>query len=353
MPSHASNVTTVSQVPVARAYSRTALASNGSIGSEPIGSEPPGLHSQRRRGPPFNAGVSASAHASGDNGLEIFKNLHTLIVEDDLVDQKVTSAAARQLGLRPMVVPTAMEALDLLRIADRDDPFELLLIDFKIPTLDGLAASNLIKHELNISTIPKIILLSAYQKNEIFGSVADREFIDSFMTKPITPINLRKTLQQFSHTALTLDEQWPTNAKDDTESGDDVLAHTHVLLAEDNYINQRVATGMLKQKCIQVTIANNGQEAIDKIFEAPPGTYDVILMDVDMPEVDGFQATQAILQHPDFKNIPIIALTAHISPNDKQRCLAAGMVEYLTKPIKPDLLFDTIRNNLYALPPNN
>lgn len=340
MLSHARPKTPANRTPAASLRRRAAHASQVSGVSPQL----PSLHAQDRPRPP----VPSNPATQDDDGcnVETFKGLRTLIVEDDAVDQKIITAVARQLKLRPTVTPTAMEALELLKQVDQNDPFELMLIDYKMPTLDGLAASNLIKNQLNINTVPKIVLLSAYQKNEIFSSAADRDFIDSFATKPITASGLSNILQDFYRSAKTHGEQWPAGADEKVELDDDILARTHVLLAEDNYINQRVATGMLKQKSIQVTIANNGREAIDKIFGSPPGTYDVVLMDMDMPEVDGYGATETILQNPHYKNIPIIALTAHVSPEDKQRCFMAGMVEYLTKPIKPDVLYEAIKNHL-------
>ena len=118
------------------------------------------------------------------------------------------------------------------------------------------------------------------------------------------------------------------------------------MLVEDNLINQKVAMGILKQKGVQVTVANNGKEALDTILEASPDTYDLVLMDIDMPVMDGLEAARAILDHPQHQNLPIIALTAHISPKEKDRCFEAGMAQYLTKPVKPQVLYQSIIDNL-------
>jgi len=114
---------------------------------------------------------------------------------------------------------------------------------------------------------------------------------------------------------------------------------THVLLAEDNKLNQVIALDLLKQAGITVTLADNGREAIERLTEA---TFDAVLMDMQMPEMDGFAATKAIRQQPKFSELPIIAMTAQTMAGDRERCLAAGMNGYVAKPIEPDVLYDVL-----------
>ena len=123
---------------------------------------------------------------------------------------------------------------------------------------------------------------------------------------------------------------------------DQCLQGAHVLLAEDNLVNQKVAAGMLKKKGVLVTVANNGQEALDALYAHSAGTFNAILMDMEMPEVDGYEATRHIRSGQCCRDIPIIALTAHALQGDRERCFDNGVDEYLTKPVSPKLLYRTL-----------
>lgn len=304
-------------------------------------------------------------HEGDDFSLDTkrFQGVRALVVEDDHIDRKLAAVNLARIGFQTTVVSTAVEAIEIIKHADGKNPYELLIIDFKMPRMDGLAASNLVKNQLSLQSPPKIVLLSSLHRDEIFTAVTDRDFIDGFMTKPITWEKMAQTVNALLRNAASRNEDWPkvpgfeaqhskkdeqspSEIKNDKEQNDDLLARTHVLLAEDNLVNQRVAVGLLKQKSVQVTVANNGREAIDKINAAKPGTFDLILMDMDMPKVDGYEAAQTILSNPKYNTIPIIAFTAHIADKDRQRCAAIGMVEFLTKPVKPEVLYQAILKHL-------
>ncbi len=122
---------------------------------------------------------------------------------------------------------------------------------------------------------------------------------------------------------------------------DELLARIRILLAEDNLVNQKVAVSILQRKSISVTIANNGKEAVETLIKNPQD-FDAILMDMDMPIMDGYEATQTIRELKQFEKLPIIALTAHSSPQDKDKCLSLGMNGHVAKPVKPDTLYDSI-----------
>ncbi len=265
------------------------------------------------------------------------KGIRTLIVEDNLVDQKVIMSAAIHLGLRASLVDNGNDAIELLRNADHNDHFDLILIDYKMPDLDGLTASRYIKQQLGLKQTPRIILLSSYHQDEIFPSGNEASCIDQFVTKPIYPEQLGEAITQIQEEADP-GSPWPARQRND----ESILANCHVLLAEDNAINQRVAIGILERKGIKVTVANNGEEALERVMKSPPQAFDAILMDVDMPKMDGFEATRKIKAQASRKHIPVIALTAHNSQEDRQKCFTAGMSEYLTKPIRPNFLYETL-----------
>ena len=168
--------------------------------------------------------------------LRITKGLHTLIVEDDHIDQKIAVGAAAQLGMRWELVDSGQLAIEKLRAADEADPFDLILLDYKLPNLDGLTACKHIKTEVHLSHLPRILLLSAYHKDEIFHVHSDRSLVDGFITKPVSPHFLGSLVTEQHNKAREQGEYWPNLRRND----DELLSRCHVLLAEDNTINQKV-----------------------------------------------------------------------------------------------------------------
>lgn len=274
----------------------------------------------------------------GRNGTDhpSFRGIRTLIVEDSEIDRKVALGTATRLGLRAEAVDSGELAIQLLKQADQEDPFDLVLIDFRMPNLDGLTTSNYIKQELGLANRPAIILLSAYRKDDIFGRHRQYVFVEGFLTKPLSNRLLAEMIADLQDSAGFKGQNWPP-CRDDR-----LFTRAHVLLAEDNLINQKVAAGMLTRKGAEVTVVHHGQEAINTVLNNHPNTFQIILMDLDMPVVDGYQAARQIKSHHDYAHIPIIALTAHNSPEGRDRCLAAGMSAHLSKPVKPDLFYDTL-----------
>ncbi|MGI1679358.1 MAG: response regulator [Cellvibrionaceae bacterium] len=131
---------------------------------------------------------------------------------------------------------------------------------------------------------------------------------------------------------------------------DSQLSSVRILLAEDNLVNQKVAATILERKKISVVIANNGKEAVEILIKHPQD-FDLVLMDMDMPIMDGYEATKTIRELKKFQKLPIVALTAHSSPQDKDKCLSAGMNDHVSKPVKPDTLYNSILRNVH--PDNN
>lgn len=273
-------------------------------------------------------------NSSQSRGRSPLLGIHTLIVEDKEVDRRVAMSAALALGLRAQAVDSGDEAIALLKEADGTDPFDLLLIDFKMPDLDGLTTSHYVRAEMELRHEPIIVLLSAYKKDEIFGRHGDPSWVESFLNKPLKATTLADTLLQLQQRAQRQGKLWPCR-------DDELLAASHVLLAEDNLINQKVATGLLTRKGIKVTVVQHGGEALAAVRENPDN-FQLIIMDLDMPVMDGYEATERIRKHRGCEEIPIVALTAHNSSEDRERCMSAGMSAYLTKPVKPDYLYDTL-----------
>ncbi len=264
-----------------------------------------------------------------------FEHLRTLVVDDNFAARTIISKTARSIHLNTDVASDAQSAITMLKNADK--PYGLVLMDYNMPGINGVEASRLIKHEAHLEVQPSVILVSAHQKDEIFGGEKPAE-IDGFIHKPVSQSRL------FDAIAETFGEELfdQHDSGKLSEEQEDLLSRSRILLAEDNVVNQKVAIGILKKKGVEVLVANNGREAIEILESEPAGFFDLILMDMEMPEIDGYQATIAIREGVHDSHIPIVAMTAHAMSEDRDRCINCGMDGYITKPVAPELLYTTL-----------
>lgn len=274
-------------------------------------------------------------------------NLRALIVDDNTIARNIIASTAHSIRLHADTTDNAEHALEKIRSADASGkPYHLVLMDYKMPHVDGLAATRMIKADRRLANTPLVFLISSYRQDEIFDENQDAVLVDGFLNKPVSESRLFDTIHQ------AIDENHPLyKLMSHEDSGDEednsLLSNLRILVAEDNLVNQQVARGILRKKGIHVTIANNGLEAIALLQQDSEG-FDVILMDLEMPELDGYQATRQIRQGSVHSEIPIIAVTAQAMRGDRERCLAAGMEDYITKPIMPDLLYRTLADTVRA-----
>ncbi|MDN3638129.1 response regulator [Simiduia curdlanivorans] len=267
------------------------------------------------------------------------RHLNTLVVDDNKAARQILTNLATHLDLNVTAAGSAQEAYDLLKQADSSgiNPFDLVLMDYRMPHIDGLTASHVIKNECQLSHIPAIILVSAHHRDEVFQN-ENSDCVENFISKPISQSHLFDAIAEvFGDSVFETDKD-----RIPAEKVAETLENCHILLAEDNIVNQKVAVGILKKMKVKVTVANNGQEAIEHLNNNPCNTFDAILMDMEMPEIDGYDATRKIRAGQHCAAIPIIAMTAHAMRGDKERCLQAGMDGYITKPVKPELLYHTL-----------
>ncbi len=276
-----------------------------------------------------------------------FENLRTLIVDDNAAARAILAKTASTIHLKVDSADDAQSAIRQLEEADARHPYDLVVMDCNLREIDGLGASLIIRNDHRISHQPRIILVATRPQTEILKQDHDHS-VNGFINKPVSPSRLFDAIAEIYGERL-----FDTCVTTDNLSDDQLLASAHVLLAEDNVVNQKVATGILRKKGVQVTIANNGQEAIDKLTAAAPGDYDAILMDMEMPEVDGYQATKTIRKGSHCPHIPIIAMTAHAMRGDRELCLEVGMDGYITKPVDPALLYSTLSSFLRLRLPDN
>ncbi len=265
--------------------------------------------------------------------------IRVLVVDDNAQAREILTEALREFALRADSVSSGEDAVREIAAADSTDPYRLVLMDWHMPGLDGLQASRIIKRNERLQNIPKIVMVTAFGREEI-RTQAEEIGVESYLLKPVNQSLLYDTLVDVFGIAGA-DDNRSRKRKEDATVHD--ATGIRVLLVEDNEMNQQVATELLESAGAIVTVANHGGEAV-KILTAGDQSpeFDVVFMDLQMPEMDGFTATRLLRRDPRLRKFPIIAMTAHALVEERQRCLDAGMNDHVSKPIDPDNLFATL-----------
>jgi PAS domain S-box-containing protein len=265
--------------------------------------------------------------------------IRVLVVDDNVQAREVLADSLKALALTVESAASGEEAIRELAGADEQDPYQLVMMDWRMPGMDGLEASRIIKAGNRFKHIPKIVMVTAFGRDEIRAQ-AEAMGIDGYLLKPVTPSTLYDTLLELFGTAGNEAELRQITRLDATPHD---ATGIRILLVEDNEVNQQVATELLESAGASVRIANHGGEAVRILIEGEqPPPFDILFMDLQMPEMDGFTATKLLRAHPQLQELPIIAMTAHALVEERQRCLEAGMNDHVSKPIDPDALFVTL-----------
>jgi PAS domain S-box-containing protein len=265
--------------------------------------------------------------------------IRALIVDDNPLAREITGEVLKSFAFRVDSVPSGEEAIRELSDADTHDPYQIVLIDWHMPGLDGLEASHIIKHGGLLKHIPKIVMITGFGREDIRAQ-AEQMGIEGFLLKPVSPSLLYDTLVDLFGIAGIEDQR--CREKKDAGAAPDATG-IRVLLVEDNEMNQQVATELLVHAGAIVTVANHGGEAVKILTDGNQALeFDVVFMDLQMPEMDGFTATRLLRKIPRLRELPIIAMTAHALVEERQRCLDAGMSDHVSKPIDPDHLLSTL-----------
>ena len=267
-----------------------------------------------------------------------FKGMKVLVVDDNRTSLEILEGALAAFGFSVDTAESDSEAIDMLETASADEPFELVLMDWKMPWMNGIETSKRIKKDKNLSRIPTIIMVTAYGREEVMKQ-AENAGIDGFLIKPVSQSVLFNTIMEVFGKDVPKVSSERGGSK--AIKGMKKIRGAHILLAEDNEINQQVARELLESVDLRVTIVSNGLEAVG---EAVAHTYDAVLMDIQMPELDGLEATRRIRSNgrANIKKLPIIAMTAHAMTGDREKSIEAGMNDHVTKPIDPDELYRTL-----------
>ena len=281
-------------------------------------------------------GVSAPANPLQPGQL---RNLPVLVVDDNSTNRRLLVEILTRWGMKPAAVEGGRAALIALEIArDMGRPFPLILLDGQMPEIDGFTLAQQIQEHPDLVRSTVMMLTSADQLGD--ATLCRKLGISAYLVKPVRQSELMdmicKSLQQVPNQGEVLRNR---------QAHRRLAGQTRVLVAEDNSVNQTLARRLLEKRGYAVTVVGDGRAALAALDTAP---FDIVLMDVQMPDMDGFEATAAIRQHEQLSggHIPIVAMTAHAIKGDRERCLAAGMDGYVSKPIRQEELYATIKNAL-------
>jgi two-component system sensor histidine kinase/response regulator len=277
-----------------------------------------------------------SAAGAGKIVPEKLAQLRVLIVDDNAAAREILQEPLSNIAACVDTVASGKEALAAIQQRDASAPYDIVFMDWRMPGMDGLQTSRHIKSDETLQHPPHIVLVTAFGREEV-REEAERLQLDGFLVKPVTKSMIVDTLVNVFSDA---DKNIAT-AVEDTQAAK--LRGARILLAEDNEINQQIAVELLEGTGATVKVANNGRIAYETLANGPqPPPFDVVLMDLQMPEMDGYQATAKIRADARIATMTIIAMTAHATMEEKQRCLAAGMNDHISKPIDPANLFETV-----------
>lgn len=289
------------------------------------------VKSKQNEGSTFTVDIPFSKYENSNminlpNGI---KSLHVLAVDDEENERKYISIILNRMGIWHSCVADGEEALEALSQAeDKNESFNICLIDWKMPHLNGVDTTKLIREKYGEDVI--VIVVSAYEQNQA-NEIAKDAGANLFIAKPLFQSTLLDLFMNLTGGEI---------AKRKEEKRSYNFSGKRVLLAEDNAMNLMITERILKSFGVQGECAENGKLALDKFTNSEPGYYDVILMDIQMPKMNGYEAAKAIRNssHIDAKSIPIIALTANAFNEDIARTLSSGMNAHVAKPIDPKIL---------------
>jgi signal transduction histidine kinase/DNA-binding response OmpR family regulator len=263
--------------------------------------------------------------------VESLRDRRVLVVDDDPIAREMLTTMLGGWSMNVSEATSGSGALAAIRDAKAANvPFELILMDWKMPGQNGIEVAAAVRADAGEGKPPIVIMVSAFGRADVFEA-AKRAGIESFLVKPVDPSLLLETIQSLFLSPVGSREAPPV------EASTSQLAGSHVLVAEDNAINQQIVEHLLARQGITVEFAANGREAVDAVV-ADYTRFDAVIMDVQMPVMDGLEATRLIRRHVTSEQLPIIAMTAHAMEQERQLCLEAGMNDHLTKPVDPKSL---------------
>ncbi|MFN5634386.1 MAG: response regulator [Flavobacteriia bacterium] len=288
----------------------------------------------------FNAYFSLEDNMDNHiESIENIKGMHALLVDDSESARMVLNDMLTSLGFEVTVAKSGAEAIEKYENHVDKEPFSLLVVDWQMPGMDGLELVHELKKQHD-GEIPAVLMVTAYGLDTVRKAARDEE-VDGLIIKPINPSALYDSVNkilQLGKKKIAAHKEHKRNDSDHATA----LQGKRVLLVEDNEINMELALELLKDVGIECESAWNGAEAIEKLKESK---FDLVLMDIQMPVMDGLTACRKIREEMN-KELPVLAMTAHAMKGEREKSLAAGMNDHITKPIDPEHLYLTLRNFL-------
>ncbi len=271
----------------------------------------------------------------------VLAGARVLVVDDNASAREILSDILREFGMQVDAAPSGVEGLHALRESSRRGrPYEIILMDWRMPGMDGLEVARRIREEERLAHTPAVLMVTAYGREEVLKRVEELG-LQGLLIKPVTESVMFNTLIQILRplappalpSLVVTPRAGPHGAR--------LLAGRRVLVVDDNALNREVATDFLELAGVVVTTANNGRVALESLELS---TFDAVLMDLHMPEMDGLEATRMIRRQPEWADLPIIALTAQARAEDRSIVADAGMNAHLTKPIDEEALYSILAN---------
>ncbi len=298
------------------------------------------VYSKQNEGSEFIVTVPFKLSENTDRNIVIeeLKGVHALVVDDDFNTCDSVTQMLMEIGLRAEWTLNGKEALLRTRQAiRRHDEYKIYIIDWLMPDMSGVEVAKSIRSEIGDS-VP-IIVLTAYDWADI-EEEAREAGVNAFCSKPLFISEFIRCLVQ----VLNLEKE----EKEKAQSDEEVCMGGRILLVEDNELNREIATEILTEAGFQIEEADNGKTAVEMLKASKPGYYKLVLMDIQMPVMDGYEATRAIRQLDDdeISNIPIVAMTANAFDEDRKKAFECGMNSHIAKPVDVEILFDTLKKIL-------
>ncbi|MGD2007227.1 MAG: response regulator [Cellvibrionales bacterium] len=289
---------------------------------------------------PFQIGDDGALASSNrwEMGPEL-KGTRVLVVDDNDSALEILSGQLEHFGFEVLTRNSASAALLAIKEQDAIQPIDVVLMDYRMPDMDGLSATSVIVNDFELNKTPRIILVTAASR--LLDEEADSQIrlVDDVLTKPVNPSSLLDAISgALSVTARSKRRRYLPTPELGEESLRPIFG-ARILLVEDNVMNQEVAREFLRAGKFHIDIANDGVEALARIAET---SYDAVLMDIHMPNMDGYEATEVIRSNDCHSTLPIIAMTANVMDSDVRKALASGMNAHIPKPINPDTLYQTL-----------
>ena len=296
-----------------------------------------GVNSEVGRGSMFwfTARLGNGAASSRRAARPDLRGRRVLIIDDNSQARAVLSSMLSSMTFVVHEAPSGLEGVEMVRhAAEIGEPYEIAFVDWQMPGIDGIETGKRIRALPNLAVRPQLVMVTAYGREEVLKQAEDNAFAN-VLIKPVTPSMLFDSAVE----VLSTEQQKVFDVPASPTLNLSQLRNARVLLVEDNELNREVALGLLEDAHLSIELAEDGEVAVQMVNKRE---YDLVLMDMQMPVMDGIAATKAIRSNPLLRRLPIIAMTANVMATDREKCIEAGMDDHVSKPIDPDELFATL-----------